>query len=221
MSTTATDLLAITEPQALELTARIRTATDHLWMLVLEAYERKAWAALGYRSWRDYVMTEFGWSQSTSYRVLNQAYLLALEGDGSRAREIDQREADKLKKHLPEMRDRVAAGEDATEVLDDVRARVVELERIERQERERKVEQFRTARELIRDELQPRSAIRADEELDGIRVTQALYAALDTLAAMPAAAEVMRLIPEYERCELEHLPEALAWLNGFAAAWRP
>jgi hypothetical protein len=38
--------------------ARIRSELDNLWSLLLEAHDRKAWHALGYPTWRDYVQAE-------------------------------------------------------------------------------------------------------------------------------------------------------------------
>lgn len=42
------------------LTDRIKTAVGMTWELVKEAYETRAWSALGYGSWDDYCSAEFG-----------------------------------------------------------------------------------------------------------------------------------------------------------------
>ncbi|MFE7339497.1 hypothetical protein [Streptomyces griseus] len=46
--------------QAEELTSRIKVALDDLWDLVAKAYTTRAWCALGYESWDEYVVVEFG-----------------------------------------------------------------------------------------------------------------------------------------------------------------
>src|SRR5882757_7608139 len=60
------------EADARDLTERIRNATQHVYMLLLEAHARRAWIALGYRSWERYVQSEFGISRSRSYQLLDQ-----------------------------------------------------------------------------------------------------------------------------------------------------
>lgn len=56
--------------EATELTARIRQTAGTLWQLVAEAHDRKAWAALGYESWKDYIVTELQMSESRSYQLV-------------------------------------------------------------------------------------------------------------------------------------------------------
>ncbi|PVC81568.1 hypothetical protein [Streptomyces sp. CS014] len=46
--------------QARELTARILSAMEDVWELVKEAYTSRAWCALRYDSWDEYVAAEFG-----------------------------------------------------------------------------------------------------------------------------------------------------------------
>lgn len=50
----------LTHVQARDLTDRIRISMDGLWVLVVEAFQRRAHAALGYASWDAYCNTEFG-----------------------------------------------------------------------------------------------------------------------------------------------------------------
>ncbi|MFI5649955.1 hypothetical protein ACIA71_01880 [Streptomyces anulatus] len=51
---------AASQGRAQELTSRIKVALDDLWDLVAEAYVTRAWCALGYESWDEYVAVEFG-----------------------------------------------------------------------------------------------------------------------------------------------------------------
>lgn len=45
---------------ARDLTDRIRRQLEFTWDLVIQAYEGGAWVALGYKSWNDYCVKEFG-----------------------------------------------------------------------------------------------------------------------------------------------------------------
>jgi hypothetical protein len=50
---------AFTKTEARKFTDSIRADVQALWAKVLEAHDRKAWAALGYDSFRDYMREEF------------------------------------------------------------------------------------------------------------------------------------------------------------------
>ena len=52
-----------TPDQARQLTDRIRIAVEGTWQLIVEAYQSRAWSALGYKSWDDYCTREFGTSR--------------------------------------------------------------------------------------------------------------------------------------------------------------
>lgn len=58
---------------AQELTERIKGAADEICVLLLEAHERRAWAALGYGTWEQYVKSEFELSRRRSYELLTRA----------------------------------------------------------------------------------------------------------------------------------------------------
>ena len=45
------------------LTDQIKTGVEAVWQLVSQAYTERAWAALGYQSWDDYLVIEFGRSR--------------------------------------------------------------------------------------------------------------------------------------------------------------
>ena len=45
------------------LTDQIKTGVEAVWQLVTQAYTERAWAALGYQSWDDYLTAEFGRSR--------------------------------------------------------------------------------------------------------------------------------------------------------------
>lgn len=62
---------AISPDEARALTDRIRDSVEATWALLLEAHEQKAWAALGYATWAEYVSAEFNMSRRHSYRLLD------------------------------------------------------------------------------------------------------------------------------------------------------
>ncbi|MGH3499335.1 MAG: DUF5131 family protein [Nocardioidaceae bacterium] len=70
------EIARCTGEAARELTDRIKSAAEDLYALLLEAHEGQAWSALGYDSWRDYAMTEFGMGQSRAYQLLDQARII-------------------------------------------------------------------------------------------------------------------------------------------------
>ena len=98
----------MTATEAQLITQRIKEDVEQLWQLFLQAHEGgKAWEALGYTSWREYIETEFQMSESSSYRVLEQGRIIlafqAMPG-GTPARgspDISERGAERIKPHSP------------------------------------------------------------------------------------------------------------------------
>ena len=66
----------LTADAARELTTAIRTTAEQIHALLLQAYEGRAWSALGYESWREYATVELGISQSHAYRLLDHARIV-------------------------------------------------------------------------------------------------------------------------------------------------
>lgn len=56
-------LAELNAPAARDLTDQIKVALGATWELVKQAYEGRAWVALGYDSWDDYCTREFGTSR--------------------------------------------------------------------------------------------------------------------------------------------------------------
>jgi len=63
--------IEMTKSCARDLTDRIKTAVDDLADMLYRAHEGRAWAALGYESWKAYCKTEFQMSKQHSYRLLD------------------------------------------------------------------------------------------------------------------------------------------------------
>lgn len=66
----------LSKREAEAITHRIRASAAHLWLLVCDAHDRKAWLALGYPSWREYVTSELRMSESRSYQLVDTGHVV-------------------------------------------------------------------------------------------------------------------------------------------------
>lgn len=103
--------------EALELTDAIKSTTSALYSLLKRAHSQGAWVALGYKSWKDYVETEFEISRQRSYQLIAQADTIeALSEAAGTDVYISEKEARAIKKSLPKITERI---EKAVEEGDD------------------------------------------------------------------------------------------------------
>lgn len=115
----------LNKTEARALTERIKAQAEHLWRLLLEAHEGKAWKALGYTRWSDYISGEFHRTRSWSYQLLDQAHVIrAIEGAApsmSTRVDIDEKTARDIKPLLPvvvdDIKDRIARGQEPEEAV--------------------------------------------------------------------------------------------------------
>ena len=80
--------IAITASQARELTDRIKVGVEAIWELVKQAYQARAWVALGYDSWDDYCTREFGTSRIRLPREERQEVVASMREIGMSTRAI-------------------------------------------------------------------------------------------------------------------------------------
>lgn len=73
MTTLATPTMAFDE--AKQLTEQIRAGTLDLWKLIVRAHDERAWAALSYPGFGEYVRQEFSMSRAKAYRLLDYGHL--------------------------------------------------------------------------------------------------------------------------------------------------
>ncbi len=66
----------MTTSEAQTLTQRIKRGLENVSLLLLEAHQRRAWAALGYPTWEAYVRHEFGLSRTRSYELVYHGQVL-------------------------------------------------------------------------------------------------------------------------------------------------
>lgn len=119
----------LTSDEARALTDTIRNAVDVLWVLIVKAHSGKAWAALGYDTWADYVQQEFNMSRSRSYQLLDQARVVqeieAALPEGTKV-SISEAAARDLKGVLeevvPEIKERTEGldPDEASDILDEI-----------------------------------------------------------------------------------------------------
>ena len=68
--------IPLTHNEAQAITTQIHDTTQHLYELVLKAYEGQAHKALGYSSWASYVTTEFDMSKQRSYQLIDHGRVI-------------------------------------------------------------------------------------------------------------------------------------------------
>jgi hypothetical protein len=198
-------LTPLNEAGARALTERIRNATQHVCMLLMEAHEGHAWSALGYRTWEQYVKREFGLSRSRSYELLDQGRVISelqVAAGMSEIPDISAYAAGQIKPYLGEVtrsiRDRARRrpGEHVREIIGEVvrqqRARI------------RALQDARRGQHLT----SPSLSIRRPE-------LGHLCTAIECLATMPDAAGTAAQIPMETARRLSLAEPALRWLSDF------
>lgn len=81
-------LSEITADDARTLTDQIKVTVDGAWMLIQQAWQTRAWAALGYSSWDDYMTREFGTSRLRLPREERQEVTISMRELGMSTRAI-------------------------------------------------------------------------------------------------------------------------------------
>ena len=190
---------------ARELTNRIRTATRHVCLLLLQAHQGRAWFVLGYRTWEEYIHSEFGLSRSRSYELLDQARVILTimeAADLSAVPDVSAYMAIQVKPYL-------------CEVAETIRLRIEGDRQADPQQVIGEVIEQKRAVGPRRSGRQRRGRSRAIDEGGGERLVEVI----EYLAAMPPVTEAMATIDEGAALEAHQLQRALAWLSDFAAAW--
>jgi hypothetical protein len=96
--------------EAKELTRRIHRCLERAYVLLYEAHQRKAWQALGYETFAEYVRGEFAMSRSRAYQLLDQARVVReISAAASTDADIPEPAARELKPILPEVVEQVRA----------------------------------------------------------------------------------------------------------------
>lgn len=212
----------MTTGQARELTHAIRSTTEVLHTLLARAHAGRAWVALGYPTFADYVRFEFGMSRSRAYQILDQARVVstlesALPGDIV-APAISEAAARDLKAVLDELvgelqnqlatasaaeADRIAA-----QIIDDFRQRA------------REASPERGGRGLATPQPRRHSHSNVWVQPATSRSAINLYTSLAALRAMPNPGAVIDAVASDRAGEVEeHLDAAIEWLLEFRRRW--
>lgn len=208
----------LTSGEARALTNRIKAAVEEAWALLLEAHERRAWTALGYHRWEDYVRGEFNMSRSYSYRLLDQAAVVrAIEAVSPMGDiELDERAARDLKPILPTVVERVRTVVDrlpqATPPV-----HVAEAVREVIAEARREVQQERDDRAAI-SKLNALAPVGFNPAADQERIekTHAVFDAIAAIAAAASPADFLDLVAAQSLYRLDAVRVAADWLNDLA-----
>lgn len=219
-------LAACTPDEARALTDRIREAAERVWSLLLEAHERQAWAALGYSSWRDYAVSEFGMSQSRAYQLLDQARVIReIEAAaGSTMVELNERQARAVKPRLKgvtnEVRDQVDAGAEPAEAVDTAVEKAVAEERAKAEEARRKRDEDNAAIRALNEQHQPPGFDPAENE-ESVRQRGEFARLCRDLSKLPAPeAFIERHRSDLRERHIGYVEGAYEWLDAFLLMWR-
>lgn len=117
------------EIEAREITDAIRSAATATYILLAQAHEGKAYKALGYDTWKDYVISEFEVSPQRSYQLLDLSKAIKMiesaAPEGTKVK-LTESQARGIKKELPKITEQIreeTAGkspEEAADVIDQI-----------------------------------------------------------------------------------------------------
>lgn len=238
----------LTTDQARELTDTIRSTSEVLYVLLARAHAGKAWEALGYGSFSDYVREEFDMSRSRAYQVLDQSRVIAaIEAaapDGTDMPTISEAAARDLKtiigEVVPEIEARTAglpaheAGQVVEEIVEDYRDRVKEKrenDALDREEAEQDAAERRGFSDtpgggLYTPPPPPEFDDDDDDDFDpalirrNVQAAYDLYSSLSALKSMPDIESVINTIPVERRIQInDSLAASTQWLAEFQQAW--
>jgi hypothetical protein len=169
----------MTESEARFLTDRIAKNFERGFELLYEAHERRAWAALGYGSFKEYVKVEFDMSRSRAYQVINQGRVVReISAAVSTSVDISEAAARELEPVLPEVQARIRRRIAVAGPQDDpVEIATAMIEEARRELRAR------------RQEAAEREAARAEtaRRLADLQASPAFHRVVEDGAVMPAA----------------------------------
>ena len=105
-----TNVPELTVEEAKELTQSIQSTAMATCVLLQRAHDGKAWAALGYNSWKEYIEKEFKFSRARSYQLLSQGAIIKTISDAAGTDVyLTEQEAKTIKKELPKITKKLKA----------------------------------------------------------------------------------------------------------------
>lgn len=230
--------------EARELTEHIRSAADMLYVLINRAHAGRAWEALGYGTFADYVKAEFDISRSRAYQLINQANVVAAieaaSPDGTNVH-ISEATARDLRSVIgdviPEIEDRTRdlPADEAGDVVEEIVEEYRDKARQKREDHDADYDDDDTDSDAgfsngggdgIYTPPPPPPIYDEDYDVDPVavrRTVQAaydLYSSLSALVSMPNIQSIIDTIPVERRLAInESLPQAAKFLNEFKDMW--
>jgi len=203
---------SLTAKEARRLTERIRAGAQNLCELVFEAHKGRAWVALGYQSWEDYVREEFTLSRSRSYELVDQGRVLQVLSTAAKVplRAVSPWAVREIKRYVPELAEEIRARVGAGVSNKEAREIVVQVI----QDKRRAIAKTRIDR------------ISPDAESPSRRLSKVLRAnhrSGDTLAdvilyltSLPPPSLILKRAGGDLPFDKNQVSRALSWLTGFA-----
>jgi len=123
------DLNDMTENEAQAITDAIRSTVTATYDLLERAHEGKAYKALGYETWKEYILGEFDFSAQRSYQLLDLSKTVkAIEAAAPEGYEavITEAQARDIKRELPKITQRIEeetegkTAEESSEIIDEI-----------------------------------------------------------------------------------------------------
>lgn len=105
---TSKNELEVTKEEAMQLTNDIKSTSTALYVLLKRAHDTKAYSAMGYKTWTEYIENEFDFSRTRSYQLINQANVIEVINEASGVEiYLTESEARSIKKRLPEITEKL------------------------------------------------------------------------------------------------------------------
>lgn len=120
---------SMTQSEARDITEAIRSAATATYILLAQAHEGKAFKALGYDTWAEYVREEFEISPQRSYQLLDLSKTIKTIEDSSpegTTVKLTEAQARDIKRELPRITEKIKEEtaelppEEASSVIDDI-----------------------------------------------------------------------------------------------------
>jgi hypothetical protein len=125
----------MSKDEAVKLTQDIKSTTTALYVLLKRAHDDKAWVAMGYKSWTEYIENEFNFSRTRSYQLINQATVIEeLDEASGVPMYISEREARAIKNRLPEITEKIQKLDKENMSDDEIKEKVQEIIEEEKEE---------------------------------------------------------------------------------------
>jgi hypothetical protein len=217
------------EAEARELTDRIKSTTRQVCILLFEAHERRAWRLVGYDTWEQYVHSEFGFSRSRSYELVDQGRVIQAvraAAGMSGIPDISAYAALQVKAHLSSLTHSVAErtasvpqsgmGRVVSQIVHELRARIAR-ERASAAMHLDSTPDGRARNETGSPQPPPAGVVLIEPPNAQLNC---LLTAIDLLAHMPPVVEMIAAVASQGPQRFSQLEGALQWLREFTGMWK-